>query len=101
MHYEKGGQILMSFLRLLQFLLVGLQFLLVGNQDVPKYDLRKKPTSDDAMKGLNEFLQRNFYIICVLAIIFLLIMFVICCYMIVGMSAVESGVTYNHIGDII
>ena len=66
-----------------------------------KYDLRKKPTSDDAMKGLNEFLQRNFYIICVLAIIFLLIMFVICCYMIVGMSAVESGVTYNHIGDII
>ena len=70
-------------------------------QSVPKHDLRKKPTSNDAMKGLNEFLQRNFYIICVLAIIFLLIVFVICCYLVVGVSAVDSGVTYNHLGDIL
>lgn len=85
----------MSFLRLLQVFIYG------TGEPVPKHDLRKKPNQEDAMKSLNDFLQRNFYIICTLAIIFLLIMFVICCYMIVGTSAVESGVTYNHIGDII
>jgi hypothetical protein len=84
----------MSILRLLQVLIL-------GNRNVPKHDLRKRNTSDDAMKGLNEFLQKNFYIICVLAILFLLIVFVICCYMVVGVSAVDSGITYNHIGDMI
>ena len=84
----------MSILRLLQGLVV-------GNKIIPKHDLRKKPTSDDALKFLNEFLGRHFYIICVLAIIFLLIVFVICCYMIVGISAVDSGVTYNHLENII
>jgi hypothetical protein len=78
-----------------------LQVLILGNRNVPKHDLRKRNTSDDAMKGLNEFLQKNFYIICVLAILFLLIVFVICCYMVVGVSAVDSGITYNHIGDMI
>jgi hypothetical protein len=79
-----------------------LLILLFGtSKNVPKHDLRKKPTSDDAIKSLNEFLQRNFYIICVLAILFLLIVFVICCYMVVGVSAVDSGITYNHIGDMI
>jgi predicted RND superfamily exporter protein len=68
---------------------------------VPKHDLRKRNTSDDAMKGLNEFLQKNFYIICVLAILFLLIVFVICCYMVVGVSAVESGTVYNNMEAII
>jgi uncharacterized membrane protein len=84
----------MSILRLLQVLIL-------GNRNVPKHDLRKRNTSDDAMKELNEFLQKNFYIICVLAILFLLIVFVICCYMVVGVSAVDSGITYNHIGDMI
>jgi ABC-type multidrug transport system permease subunit len=79
-----------------------LLILLFGtSRNVPKHDLRKKPTSDDAIKSLNEFLQRNFYIICVLAIIFLLIVFVIVCYAIVGVSATESGVTYNAMDRII
>ena len=78
-----------------------LQVLLFGTQPVPKHDLRKKPTSDDAKKSLNDFLQRNFYIICVLAIIFLLIVFVIVCYMVVGVSAVESGTVYNNMEAII
>lgn len=79
-----------------------LLILLFGtSKNVPKHDLRKKPTSDDAIKSLNEFLQRNFYIICVLAIIFLLIVFCTVCYMLVGVSAVESGTVYNHIGDVI
>ena len=79
-----------------------LLILLFGtSKNVPKHDLRKKPTSDDAMKSLNEFLQRNFYIICVLAIIFLLIVFCTVCYMLVGVSAVESGTVYNHMEAII
>ena len=73
----------------------------MGNKVTPKHDLRKKPTSDDARKSLNEFFQRNFYIICVASIIFLLIVFVIVCYAFVGVSAVESGTVYNHIGDVI
>jgi len=80
----------MSFLRLLQVLIL-------GNRNVPKHDLRKKPTSDDAIKSLNEFLQRNFYIICVASIIFLLIVFVIVCYALVGVSAVESGAMRNFV----
>ena len=78
-----------------------LQVLLFGTQPVPKHDLRKRPTSDDAMKSLNEFLQRNFYIICVASIIFLLIVFVIICYLLVGVSAVESGAVYNNLEAII
>ena len=79
-----------------------LLILLFGtSRNVPKHDLRKKPTSDDAIKSLNEFLQRNFYIICVLAIIFLLIVFCTVCYMLVGVSAVESGTVYNHMEAII
>ena len=71
------------------------------SRNVPKHDLRKKPTSDDAIMSLNMFLQKNFYIICVLAIIFLIIVFVIICYMLVGVSAVESGAVYNHMEAII
>ena len=78
-----------------------LSILLNGTDNVPKHDLRKKPTSDDAIKSLNDFLQRNFYIICVASIIFLLIVFVIVCYMVVGVSAVESGTVYNNMEAII
>ena len=79
-----------------------LLILLFGtSKNVPKHDLRKKPTSDDAIKSLNEFLQRNFYIICVLAIIFLLIVFVIVCYALVGVSATDSGTMYNSMEKII
>ena len=78
-----------------------LLILLFGNKNVPKHDLRKKPTSDDAIKSLNNFVERNFYIICLLAIIFLLIVFVIVCYAIVGVSATESGIQYNQFHNIV
>ena len=78
-----------------------LQVLILGNKNIPKHDLRKRKTSDDAMKSLNMFLQKNFYIICVLAILFLLIVFVIVCYLLVGVSAVESGAVYNNMEAII
>ena len=68
----------------------------VETTTTPKHDLRKKPTREDHMRTLNCFFQRYFYIFCIIAIIFLLIVFVICCYMIIGMSAVDSGTLYNH-----
>jgi uncharacterized membrane protein len=72
--------------------------LLIGTANVPKHDLRKRPTFKEAFYS---FLERNFVLFAYLAVIFLLIMFVVVCYAIVGVSAVESGVPYNHIGDII
>ena len=79
-----------------------LLILLFGtSKNVPKHDLRKKPTSEDAIIELTHFLQRNFYIICVLAIIFLLIVFVIVCYALVGVSATDSGTMYNSMERII
>ncbi len=79
-----------------------LLILLFGtSKNVPKHDLRKRNTSEDAMKSLNEFLQRNFYIICVLAILFLLIVFCTVCYMLVGVSATDSGAMYNSMERII
>jgi len=84
----------MSFLRLLQVLIL-------GNRNVPKHDLRKRKTTSDAMKSLNSFIERNFYIICLASILFLLIMFVIVCYAIVGVSATESGIQYNQFNNIV
>ena len=66
-----------------------------------KHTLHKKPTREDLQKGINCWIQRNFYIICLAAIIFLLITFVIVCYMLVGVSATESGTYYNGLKGVI
>lgn len=47
------------------------------------------------------WIERNFYIIALAAIVFLLVFFVLFCFWIVGVSALESGNVYNHIGDVI
>ena len=75
--------------------------LLLGNPTAGKVRLNKKPTRDDYIRNLNCWIERHFYIICLAAITLLLIGFVMVCFAIVGVSAVESGVPYNHIGDII
>lgn len=72
--------------------------LLFGTMNVPKHDLRKKPTFKESFYS---FLERNFVLFAYLAVIFLLIMFVVVCYAIVGISATESGVTYNAMERII
>ena len=59
--------------------------------------LSKKPTRDDYRRALNCWVQRNFGIVALATIISLLIAFVIVCYMIVGVSAVESGGLRNFI----
>lgn len=74
--------------------------LLVGTPTA-KHDLRKKPTKEDHFRTLNCWIQRNFYIIALAAIIILLILFVVVCFAIVGVSATESGVQYNQFNNII
>ena len=66
-----------------------------------KNTLHKKPTREDYLKKFNCWIQRNFYIICLAAIVFLLIIFVIVCYMLVGVSATESGTYYNGLKGVI
>lgn len=63
--------------------------------------LHKKPTREDYRRDVNYFVTRNFGLISVLAVIFLLIMFVFVCFMIVGVSAVESGNYYYHFAEVI
>ena len=82
-----------SFLSLLWVLLAG--------TPTVKNDLRKQPTRDDAIRNLNFWIQKNFYIIALAAIAICLIIFVIVCWLIVGVSAVESGTVYNHMNSII
>ncbi len=67
----------------------------------PKHDLRKPATREDHVRSIECFIQRHFYILMMLFLAVLLITFVIVCYMIVGVSAVESGTVYNHLGDVI
>ena len=59
--------------------------------------LSKKPTKEDYIRNLNLWCQRNFYIICISAIVFLLIIFVAVCFAVVGVSATESGGYYYHL----
>ncbi len=88
----------MNIILLLQTLLI----LLFGTKEnVPKHDLRKTPTKNDYNKILNCWIQRNFYILALITIIICLIGFVIVCFMIVGVSATESGTLYNHMGGMI
>ena len=77
-----------------------LSVLLFGTKG-PVYDLRKKPTKEDHIRNINCWIQRNFGIIAFATIIVLLAIFVIVCYMVVGVSAVESGTYHNHFMDVI
>lgn len=81
----------------IQMLLV----LLFETQEGPKYDLRRKPTKETYKYKVNLWVQRNFYIICIAIIILLFVAFVGFCFMIVGVSGVESGTYYNHFQEVV
>lgn len=74
---------------------------LIGNSNSSKDVLTRKPTREDYIRNLNCWIERNFYIIALAAIIILLILFILVCFAIVGVSATDSGVTYNHMNTII
>ncbi|WP_305514422.1 hypothetical protein [Methanobrevibacter sp. V14] len=65
----------------------------------PRYSNEQK--HHQTMIQLNQFCHRNFYVICVAAIIILLLVFILFCFWIVGVSSVESGTFYNHMEAII
>lgn len=50
---------------------------------------------------INIWTEKNFYLLCFIAIVGCLIIFCIVCFIVVGASAVESGNMYNHIQDVI
>ena len=50
---------------------------------------------------LNEWVWRNLHILLPILFIMLTILFVLVCYAIVGVSATDSGVTYNQFERII
>ena len=77
-----------------------LWILLVGTPQ-PKHSLYKQPTREDFSRNLNCWIQRNFYIIALAAILTLLVSFVIFMFWLCGVSAVESGNYYNHFQEVI
>ena len=78
-----------SILSLLYVLLLGIP--------TPKHSLHKQPNKSDFTRALNQWIERNFYIIALASIVFLLIAFVFVCFAICGISAVESGGMRNFI----
>jgi len=59
--------------------------------------LQKKRTRDDYMRDVNSWVIKNFGVVALATIITLLIAFIIVCYIVVGVSAVESGTMRNFI----
>ena len=83
------------------FILSLLYLLLAGTNTSAKNSLHKKPTHEDNLKNFNRWCERNFGIIAFTAVIILLITFFVICFILVGVSATESGVYYNHLGGVI
>lgn len=86
---------IMYFISLIYLLIFG------NTTNKPVYDLRKKPTREDHYRDFNLWIQRNFYFICLATILVCLVVFIISCYLLVGVSAVESGTVYNHMEDLV
>lgn len=86
---------------MIRLILMTLLTFLGFNFNCPKHDLHKKPTREDYKVRLNLWASMNIAIIGVAAIIFLLIIFTVFCFWIVGVSATESGMIYNNLDKVI
>lgn len=62
------------------------------NFNQSKYDLHKRSTWDDHKRNLNIWVLNNYGIVALATIIFLLIIFTIVCFLIVGTSATEDTI---------
>lgn len=82
------------------YVLHALWVLLTGVETslTPKKDLHKKKTFTEK---LNDTFEKYFPLLCGVAIIFCLLVFVLVCFWICGVSAVESGNYYNHFRGVI
>ena len=60
--------------------------------------LNKKASTNDKIE---EWALAHAHIILPLCLVILFILFILLCYAIVGVSATDSGVQYNHLQDVI
>ena len=83
---------------IIQFLLI----LLVGTPKNKKARLEKqKDDISPFLNKLDEWAMRNVHIILPICLITLMILFVLLCYAIIGVSATDSGLQYNHFQEVI
>jgi hypothetical protein len=79
-----------------------LHFLLVGDNPTGKVRLQKQTkTRTEINRKIEGFIARHFYTLMILFLVLLLAIFVTVCFLIVGASATDSGVTYNAMEQII
>lgn len=60
----------------------------------PKYDLHKKPTFEDRVDKVREWITLNFSFIALAAVIILMVFFVWFCFFVTGVSATEDGIYF-------
>lgn len=76
--------------------------MLIGaNNQAPKYNLHKHQDKEDILLKINRIIEMNFYTIALAVIILLFLVFIWACFTIVGLSATDSGLTYNAMERII
>jgi hypothetical protein len=79
-----------------------LYLLFIGTEkNVPKYNLHKRQDKEDILLKINRIIEMNFYTIALAVIILLFLVFIWACFTIVGLSATDSGLTYNAMERII
>lgn len=81
-------------------MLKGLLILLFGQKQRPVHDLRKQEQKS-LSEGLGEWVQMNYTLFALVLIPVLLVLFILLCYAICGVSATESGAVYNGFGKVI
>ncbi len=81
------------------FLLVLLTIL--GRSNRPKVDLHRKPTFEDRVDEVRDWVNLNFSFIALAVVIGVLVFFVWFCFFMVGLSATESGMLYNNFDKVI
>ena len=83
-----------------------LWILLVGTPTPDKSTILNKKMSKQEKRTymkirFNLWIERNFGFIALAAILILLLLFVVMCFWLIGVSAVESGTMYNHFEEVI
>lgn len=77
-----------------------LWILLVGTPQ-PKHSLHKQPIKKDFRKEADYWILKNWNFIALAAVLILIISFILFMFWAYGVSAVESGTYYNHLGGVI
>ena len=67
----------------------------------PKVDLHRKPTFEDRVDEVRDWVTLNFSFIALAVVIGVLVFFVWFCFFMVGLSATDSGMLYNNFDKVI